>query len=264
MPSKPVLVDLDFGGIARPVNLQNPVDPGDAATKAYVDSAVEGLAWKDSVRVSTATNINLASPGATLDGVTMALNDRVLVRAQSVASQNGIYVWNGAAVPMVRSADASTFAELEQATTTVEEGTTPGATFRQTQVNGTLGSSDVLFTSFGTAAPAASESTAGVAEIATQAEVDAGVDTQRFVTPAGLANWSGRPRRFATTFGDGSATAYTITHNFNTRDVHVSVYQATGTFDEVMCEVEYATVNTVVLRFNAAPAANALRAVVLA
>lgn len=40
---------------------------------------------------------------------------------------------------------------------------------------------------------AASETVAGLVELATQAEVDAGTDAQRTVTPATLANWAGLP-----------------------------------------------------------------------
>ena len=68
----------------------------------------------------------------------------MLVRAQTSGAENGIYVWNGAATPMTRALDASTFDELEQATTTVEEGTSAGTTYRQTAVNGTLGEAFTL------------------------------------------------------------------------------------------------------------------------
>ena len=118
--------DLDLQSVSKVVNVPTPTAAGDAVPKSYVDSAVEGLAWKDSARVGTQSNINLASPGATIDGVTMASQDRVLVRNQSTQSQNGIYVWNGASTALTRSLDASTFAELEQAIITVEEGTDAG------------------------------------------------------------------------------------------------------------------------------------------
>lgn len=262
--SKQVATDLDFGGVARIVSLPDPTAAQHAATKAYVDSAVEGLAWKDSCRVATQANINLASPGATVDGITMATNDRVLVRSQSAAAENGIYIWNGAAVAMSRSLDCSTAAELEQAITTVEEGTSAVASFRQTSVNFTLGSGAVSWTTFGTGASAASESTAGVAEIATQAETDAGTDDQRIVTPLKLANWSARAKRAAFTFGDGSATQYTLTHNLGTRDVIVQVRGTSAPYAEVICDVEADTVNAVVVRFASAPAVNSLRATILA
>lgn len=262
--AKQVLTDLDFNNVGKITNLPAPTAAGDATNKAYVDSAVEGLAWKDSCRVATASNINLASPGATLDGITMALNDRVCVRGQSTGSQNGIYIWNGAAVAMTRALDASTADELEQAVVTIEEGTSAGSTYRQTAVNFVLDTGTVTFASFGTSVGAASESTAGIAEIATQAEVDAGTDDSRFVTPLKLANHSGRAKRYATDVGDGSNTSYTVTHNLNTRDVEVSVRRNSGAYDAVIVDVAATTVNTVTLTFKTAPTSNQFRAIVQA
>lgn len=247
--------DLDFINAARIINLPAPTNAGDATNKAYVDSAVEGLAWKDSVRVAAQANINLASPGATIDGIAMAAGDRFLAPVQTAGSENGIYVWNGAATPATRAADASTFAELEQAVTTVEEGTNAGSSFRQTAINGTLGTTTITWSAFGTSAPAASETTAGIAEVATQAEADAGSDDARFITPLKLKNYAGRKLKYTGTVGDGSATQYTITHNLNTRDVVVSVYRNSGNYDEIGCDVEHTTVNSITLRFATAPTA---------
>ena len=255
--------DLDLQSVSKVINVPTPTAAGDAVPKSYVDSAVEGLAWKDSARVATQSNINLSSPGATIDGVTMASQDRVLVRNQSTQSENGIYVWNGSAVAITRSLDASTFAELEQAIITVEEGTDAGTTWRQTEINGVIDTNNVIFSSFAAAAPAASETTAGIAEIATQAEVDAGTDDARIITPLKLASWSGRIRKYAASFGDGSATSYVITHNFNTRDVTVVVFPNRGTYDNVEVDVGRTSVNEVTLVFATAPASNAYRVVVI-
>lgn len=255
---------LDFGGARRILNLPDATDPQHPVTKAQLDAAVEGLAWKDSVRVSTQGNINLASPGASIDGVTMVSGDRVLVRQQTTASQNGIYIWNGAAVPMTRAADASTFAELKQATVSVEEGTDSDTTWRQTEVNGVIDTNDVVWGSFGSSAPSASETVAGVIEIATQTEVNTGTDTQRAVTPATLAGSVWGTRKHAENFGDGAATQYDITHNFNTRDVLVEVFRNSGNFDSVVVEVQRTTVNAVRLIFDVAPASNAYRVLVRA
>ena len=255
--------DLDLQSVSKVINVPSPTAAGDAVPKSYVDSAVEGLAWKDSARVGTQSNLNLSSPGATIDGITMVSQDRVLVRNQSTQSQNGIYVWNGSAVAMTRSLDASTFAELEQAIITVEEGTDAGTTWRQTQINGVIDTNNVIFTSFAAAAPAASEATAGIAELATQAEVDAGTDDARIITPLKLATWSGRIRKYAASFGDGSATSYVITHNFNTRDVTVVVFPNSGTYDNVEVDVGRTSVNAVTLVFATAPASNAYRVVVI-
>jgi hypothetical protein len=250
---------LDFGNARKAINLPDPSAAQDAATKAYVDSSVEGLAWKDSVRVSTQGNLSLASPGAAIDGITMATNDRVLVRSQTTASENGIYIWNGAATPMTRALDASTAGELEQAVTTVEEGTNAGTTYRQTLINFTLGSGNVAFTTFGTAAGAASETSAGIAEIATQAETDAGADDARFVTPLKLATSPFATKKFNQNIGDGSATSFAVTHNLNTFDVMVEVVRNSGNRDTVLAEVQRTSVNQVTVVFDTAPAASAYR-----
>lgn len=260
--ARSILTDYDFGSVSKILNLPSPVNTGDAVNKSYVDSLVEGLAWKDSCRVATQSNTNLAAPGATIDGITLATSDRVLVRNQSTQSQNGIYIWNGAAVAMTRALDANTFDELEQAITTVEEGTDANVAWRQTQVNGTLGSSNIIWQSFGTVAPAASESTSGIAELATQPETDAGTDDLRIVTPLKLKNWSSGPKRYAVNIGDGTNTSYTVTHNLGTRDVTVAVYRNSGSYDEVMPDVNHTSTTALTVVFSSAPTSNQYRVVV--
>jgi hypothetical protein len=255
---------LDFGGVRKIINLPDGTNPQDPATVAQLNAAVEGIAWKDSVRVSTQGNLNLAAPGATIDGITMASADRVLVRSQSTASENGIYIWNGAATPMTRSLDASTAPELEQAVVTVEEGTNAGVTYRQTAVNFTLGSGSVAWTQFGTSAGAASETSAGIAELATQAETDAGTDDLRIVTPLKLATSVWGTRKFGANIGDGSATSFALTHNFNTYDVTVEIFRNSGNRDTVLAEVQRTSLNQVTVVVDTAPSASALRVIIRA
>lgn len=252
---------LDANG-NRIANLPAPAAANDPARLADLNSAIEGLAWKDDARVATQANVTLSGPGATIDGVTMAANDRVLVRAQTAPAENGLYLWNGAATPMTRSPDASTADELKQAVVTVAEGASAGATFRQSSVNFTLGTDAVVWGSFGTSAPPASETTPGIAEVATQPETDAGTDDERFVTALKLANWSGRLRKTSQTIGDGSATAFNIDHNFNTRAVTVEVFRNSGSYDTVLADVTRPSVNRVTVTFAAAPASNGFSVVV--
>lgn len=259
-----VKTNLDFNNESRITNLPEPTSASDAVPRSYVDAAIEGLAWKDAVRVSSTSNINLASPGSSIDGVTLTLNDRVLIKDQDTAAENGIYIYNGSSTPMTRSLDASTFGELENATVTVAEGTSAGSTYRQTSLGGVLGTNDIEWVNFGVSTPAASESTAGIAELATQSEVNAGSDTTRIVTPATLNNWTGRLKRYETNIGDGTATTYAVTHNMGTRDVTVKVYLNSGSYAEVLVDVEHTDTNTVTVKFTTAPSTNSLRVVVKA
>ena len=98
-------------------------------SKEYVDAVKQSLDIKDSVRVASTANLNIASDlqnGDTLDGVTLATGNRVLLKSQSTASQNGIYVVvaSGAAS---RSTDANASADVTSGMFVwVEEGTANG------------------------------------------------------------------------------------------------------------------------------------------
>jgi hypothetical protein len=95
-------------------------------SKEYVDAVKQSLDIKDSVRVASTANIDIANDlenGDTLDGVTLATGDRVLLKNQSTASENGIYVVvaSGAAS---RSEDANASADVTSGMFVwVEEGT---------------------------------------------------------------------------------------------------------------------------------------------
>lgn len=118
------LVIRDVNGQAK---FGTPTDAAHAATKGYVDAARAGLDVKQSVRAATTGPVNIASDlenGDTLDTtVTLATGDRVLVKNQTTASENGIYVVqaSGAAV---RATDFDGAGEVSGgAFTFVEEGT---------------------------------------------------------------------------------------------------------------------------------------------
>lgn len=96
----------------------------------------------------------------------------------------------------------------------------------------------------------------GIVELATGAETNALTDTARAVTPAGLASL-----RYVVT-GTGSAATMTVTHNLNSKDVMVQIYQIT-TGDTVECDVTRTTVNAVVLGFCATQNLTDLRVLVI-
>jgi hypothetical protein len=103
---------------------------------------------------------------------------------------------------------------------------------------------------------------AGTAEIATQGEVNAGTVGTKFVTPETLANWAYRIKKVAETIGDGVNSEITVTHSLNSFDVQVQVFRAVSPYDTIECDVERASVDSVVLRFASAPATNSFRVVV--
>lgn len=253
---------LDFGNARRITNLAAGAANGEPVIFEQLAAAIEGVAWKDNVRAASTANVTVSAPGAAIDGVTLTSGDRILLKNQTTQTENGIYIFNGSATPATRALDANTFSKLESAVVTVDEGTNAGSTWRQTQVNGTIGVNNLVWASFGTSAPAASETVAGIAEIATQAETDTGTDDLRIVTPLKLKTASFLLRRFAVTIGDGAATSIAVTHNLNSTDVIVQVYETGGSKREVIVEKQLTGVNSVTLVFDTAPALNSLRAVV--
>ena len=245
-------------------NLTDPTNAQDAANKRYVDAAVVGIDWKPSVRAATTAAITLATGlenGDTLDGVTLATGNRVLVKDQADATENGIYVVAVSGAP-TRSTDADTAAEITASFAVfVEEGTANADSGWTLTNNGsvTIGTTQLTFTQFtglgqitagnGLTKTANTLDVVGGLGIVANAN-DVAVDTAVVV------------RKYATDIGDGSATSITVTHNLNTRDVTVAVYSATSTYDEVVCDILHATVNTVTLLFSVAPTAGQYRAVV--
>ena len=147
------LVKRDGNGNAK---IATPTDAAHIATKGYVDAARQGLDVKQSVRVATTAPINLSADleaGDLIDGVTLVAGDRVLVKDQSTATENGIYVAvaSGAAS---RSSDANGTAdtgELKPGTFTfVEEGTVNSDKGFVVSTNGTItiGSTSIAWTQF--------------------------------------------------------------------------------------------------------------------
>jgi hypothetical protein len=92
--------------------------------------------------------------------------------------------------------------------------------------------------------------------------VDAGSVSNKIITPETLANWAGRKFKAIATIGDGAATAFTITHNFNSRDVTVEIYRNSGNFDTVLVDVRRPSSDAVQIVFKDPPAIDAYKVVI--
>ena len=105
--------------------LADPTGDNDAANKGYVDGVAQGLDVKDSVVATTTANGTLSTAfanGQSIDGVTLQTGDRILIKNQTTASQNGIYNVNASGAPS-RTTDMATGANAAGAFVFVEQGT---------------------------------------------------------------------------------------------------------------------------------------------
>jgi len=149
-------------------NLALPAAGSDAATKAYVDDIASGLDVKKSVRAATTADITLSGT-QTIDGVSVIANDRVLVKDQATAANNGLYTCQAGA--WQRTTDADSDAEVTTGLFVfVEEGTTNGDTGWVLTTNNpiTVGSTGLAFSQFSSSAAV----TAGDALQKTGSELD--------------------------------------------------------------------------------------------
>lgn len=215
----------------RITNLADPTAATDAVTKQYADGIAAGLDPHASVRVATTAAGTLTSSfanGQTVDGVTLATGNRILIKNQSTTTENGIYVVAASGAP-TRASDADAGTELTGGSFVfVEEGTTNAETGWVATHNGTptLGTDPVTFSKF--SAPA-----------------------------TGVQKFS------ADITGNALATQFTVTHNFGTTDVQVQVWEASSNA-WVITDVTRVDANSVRVDFATAPAnAKVYRVVVM-
>lgn len=249
------------------VNLADGTNPADAVTKAQLDAIARGLDWKNSVRAASTANLTLSGT-QTVDGVALIAGDRILVKDQTTASTNGIYVV--AAGAWSRASDFDDATEVTAAASIpVEAGTVNGdAVFILTNDGAiTVGTTALAFTRLGGSGVTYTAGSNGGLTLSGSAfsillDTNSGLvlgaggiklDPSQFAT-------LGITRKYAVNVPNGSTTA-TITHNLNTLDVIVAVYEITGGAI-VEPDVVAATVNTVTLTFAVAPTVGQYRAVV--
>jgi len=139
--------EVELRGVSLPTQTTS------AATKGYVDALASGLKWKQSVRAATTTAGTLASSfsaGQTIDGVLLVLGDRLLIKDQATASENGIYYVESTGAP-TRSTDMSSGLNSASMAVFVEEGTiNDNQSFVVTNDSGSdvIGTNDITFVQF--------------------------------------------------------------------------------------------------------------------
>jgi hypothetical protein len=207
-PTSPVSMNSQ-----RLTSVLDPTSAQDAATKNYVDSQLAGIASsqtpKGAVRAAPTSNVSIASPGATIDGVTAASGDIFLLTGQTTGSENGPYIWNGAAVAMTRAGNWDSTAEAVLGSYWIVREGTHADSFA-------LMTNDTAFT-LGTTVLAVTFISA---------------------TPAGLTPYE-------SDLGDGSSVSFTCTHNFGTKAVNVVVFRNASPYDEVDVCVKHTSTNVI-------------------
>lgn len=251
----------------RAVNAADPSANTDLATKQYVDGVARGLDWKAEVVAASTGNVNVASPGGTLDGVTLSAAmqalpgignvTRVLLKDQTNAAQNGIYDWNGATAALTRSVDADSGTELSGSTVTVQRGTVNADRVYRVNTDDaiTLGTTPIAFAQVGgAAAPYVAGNgltlTGQTFDVVPGNGISVGADDVR-VDPSVVV------RKYAANCVAGT-NPQTFTHGLGTDDLEVAVFEGG---ELVYCDVTKG-IGTVTVDFGSAPSASQYRIVV--
>ncbi|MGE3487442.1 MAG: hypothetical protein AB7L09_22200 [Nitrospira sp.] len=155
----------------------------DAATYGQLLALINNRGFKDPVRVATTANVASLAGGApnTLDGITLAANDRILVKDQTTGAENGIYtvttLGTGANGTWTRATDADSSAELPPGSVlSVQEGTANGDKMFMLATNGpiTLGTTALTFSAYGASSGEIGVAGAGLTKTGSTYDVGAG------------------------------------------------------------------------------------------
>src|SRR5262245_20730741 len=253
----PPTADVSWGGF-KLTSLGAPVAATDAPTEGYVDAAISGLAWKDTCRIASTAQVALTGLVA-IDGVTPAAGDRVLLKNQTAPAENGI--WVAASGAWARATDAAAAGDLLNAACFVSEGTVNADTAWVMTTNapitvGTTALTWVQFSGGGTYIGGAGLTLTGnTYDVGAGTGITVAADTVA-VDPTVIATHAyvttaitGMAKKFAAAL-TGTASPETVTHNLNTRDVQVLVYNGASPYTAVQVDWDAATVNTVTIRYN--------------
>jgi hypothetical protein len=261
--AKKFLNGIDLTG-QKLVGVGDPSAATDGVNLQTMQNFVRGLSFKDAVRAASTANLTLATPGASIDGVAMAANDRFLAKDQTTASQNGIYIWNGAAAAATRAADADTGSELKPGVTVfVTEGTVNAD--KQFVITSdaaiTIGTTAMTWTVFGggTTYTAGNGISLASNTITAVAAGSGGIS----VAAGGISvDTTIVARKFSAAIGTGALTAIAVTHNLGTKDVECEIREV-STDTAVETDWVSTDTNNVTFTFAVAPTTGQYRVTII-
>lgn len=238
----------------------------DAVTLQQLQAALAGLSWKSQVRAASTGNGTLASAfanGSSLDGVTLATNDRILLKDQTTAGENGLYKVNASGAP-TRVTDADTTAELENAAVFVAQGTVNAdKAFVQTATVTTVGTTAQTWVNFGAGGSYSAGASGGLTLSGSAFSILLDTNPGLVLGAGGVKiDTSVVVRKFA---ADCAATTnpQTFTHNMGTLDIMVMVWEvSSGAL--VFADITKSSTNAISINFGGAPSAGQYRIVVQA
>ena len=237
--------------------LATPTAAGQAAEYSWVIGQVQnsaaGISSKPPVQ-AVATSNNALSGLSAVDGYTPVAGDRILVAGQTTASANGVY--NAASGAWTRTTpDGSGNGEIENgATWLVLQGTTYGGTqWRVSQTGAiTVGTTSLTIVQFAVGSTYAAGNGLSLTSGTFSLNPAAGGG---LVSAAGGASVDTTvvARKYSTTLGDGTTTAFTVTHNLNTQNLVYGMRLAATPYTYAEADVAFPTVNTATVTFASAP-----------